>query len=70
MYTGPFEATISLPFLPLREVVAGCCAPRATAESGKCDELKSRRWPWPKIKNQGSTVSTRAVFFPVNGLQG
>lgn len=27
-----------------RTVIAGCCAPRATAESGKCEELKSRRW--------------------------
>lgn len=27
-------------------VIAGCCAPRATAESGKCEELKSRREAW------------------------
>ncbi|CAK9062279.1 unnamed protein product, partial [Durusdinium trenchii] len=27
-------------------VLAGCCAPRATAESGKCNELKSRREAW------------------------
>lgn len=54
------------------EVVAGCCAPRATAESGKCDELKSRREAWLEYDtcydNALSTWQTVKVDQEAQGL--
>eukprot|EP00437_Effrenium_voratum_P044277 CAMPEP_0181474890 /NCGR_PEP_ID=MMETSP1110-20121109/40895_1 /TAXON_ID=174948 /ORGANISM="Symbiodinium sp., Strain CCMP421" /LENGTH=636 /DNA_ID=CAMNT_0023600097 /DNA_START=59 /DNA_END=1969 /DNA_ORIENTATION=- len=40
------------------EAHAGCCAPRATAESAKCNELKNRRTAWEAYDTCYDTASS------------